>query len=89
MSGIHIISDMDCRNFYNTGHGEYDRNTLKNEYFRDLNKGLPIQKPYNYFSEDDPEREPIMNWKSAGNLIYSNWLNYFVYQKTPYDLNNL
>ena len=89
MSGIHIISDMDCRNFYITGHSEYDRDTLKNEYFRDLNKGLPIQKPYNYFPEDDPEREPIMNWKSAGNLIYSNWLNYFVYQKTPYDLNNL
>lgn len=89
MSGIHIISDMDCRNFYITGHSEYDRDTLKNEYFRDLNKGLPIQKPYNYFPDNDPEREPIMNWKSAGNLIYSNWLNYFVYQKTPYDLNNL
>ena len=89
MSGIHIISDMDCRNFYITGHSEYDRDTLKNEYFRDLNKGLPIQRPYNYFPVNDPEREPIMNWKSAGNLIYSNWLNYFVYQKTPYDLNNL
>ena len=89
MSGIHIISDMDCRNFYITGHGEYDRNTLKNEYIRDLNKGLPIQKPYNYFPDDDPEKEPIMSWKSAGTLIYSNWLNYFVYQKTPYDLNNL
>ena len=89
MSGIHIISDMECRNFYITGHGEYDRDTLKNEYIRDLNKGLPIQKPYNYFPDDDPEREPKMNWKSAANLIYSNWLNYFVYQKTPYDLNNL
>ena len=89
MSGIHIISDMDCRNFYITGHGEYDRDTLKNEYIRDLNKGLPIQKPYNYFPDDDPEREPKMNWKSAANLIYSNWLNYFVYQQTPYDLNNL
>lgn len=89
ISGIHIISDMECRSFFITGHGEYDRNTLKNEYLRDIGKGIDIQIPYNYFPDDDPSKEPIMNWKSAANLIYSNWLNYFVYQKTPYDLNNL
>ncbi len=88
-SGIHIISDMECRSFFITGHGEYDRNTLKNEYIRDINKGIDIDVPYNYFPNDNPEKEPEMNWKSAANIIYSNWLNYFVYQKTPYDLNNL
>ncbi len=88
-AGIHIISDMECRNIFITGHSEYDRDTLAKEYFRDLNKGLPIDKPVNYFPNDDINLVPNMNWKSAGNLIYTNWLNYFVYQKTPYDLNNL
>lgn len=88
-AGVHIISDMDCRNFFITGHSEYDRDTLAKEYFRDLEKGLPIKKPVNYFPNDDINLVPQMNWKSAGNLIFSNWLNYFVYQKTPYDLNNL
>ncbi len=88
-SGIHIISDMECRNIFITGHSEYDRDTLAKEYFRDLNKGLPISKPKNYFPNDDINLVPNMIWKSAGNLIYTNWLNYFVYQKTPYDLNNL
>uniref|UniRef100_UPI0040270AB9 homoserine O-succinyltransferase n=1 Tax=Eubacterium sp. TaxID=142586 RepID=UPI0040270AB9 len=88
-AGVHIISDMDCRNFFITGHSEYDRDTLAKEYFRDLDKGLPIKKPVNYFPNDDIKLVPKMNWKSAGNLIFSNWLNYFVYQKTPYDLNNL
>ncbi|MCI9643099.1 MAG: homoserine O-succinyltransferase [Eubacterium sp.] len=88
-SGIHIISDMECRNIFITGHSEYDRDTLAKEYFRDLNKGLPINKPKNYFPNDDINLVPNMIWKSAGNLIYTNWLNYFVYQKTPYDLNNL
>lgn len=88
-AGVHIISDMDCRNFFITGHSEYDRDTLAKEYFRDKEKGLPIKKPVNYFPNDDINLVPKMNWKSAGNLIFSNWLNYFVYQKTPYDLNNL
>ncbi len=88
-SGIHIISDMECRNIFITGHSEYDRDTLAKEYFRDLEKGLPIKKPINYFPNDDINLVPKMNWKSAGNLIYTNWLNYFVYQKTPYDLNTL
>lgn len=88
-AGVHIISDMECRNIFITGHSEYDRDTLAKEYFRDKGKGLPIKKPFNYFPNDDINLVPKMNWKSAGNIIFSNWLNYFVYQKTPYDLNNL
>lgn len=88
-AGIHIISDMECRNLFVTGHSEYDRDTLAKEYFRDKNKGLDIKKPENYFPNDDINLVPKMNWKSAGNLIYTNWLNYFVYQKTPYDLSTL
>lgn len=88
-AGVHIISDMECRNIFITGHSEYDRDTLAKEYFRDLGKGLPIDKPINYFPNDDINLVPNMSWKSAGNLIFTNWLNYFVYQKTPYDLNNL
>lgn len=88
-AGIHIISDMECRNLFVTGHSEYDRDTLAKEYFRDKNKGIDIKKPENYFPNDDINLVPKMNWKSTGNLIYTNWLNYFVYQKTPYDLNTL
>lgn len=89
ISGIHLLSDMDCRNFYTTGHSEYDRDTLANEYFRDLNKGLPIKIPYNYFPDDDPAQKPLITWRETGNLLFSNWLNYFVYQQTPYDLSTL
>ncbi len=89
MSGVHIISDMDCRQFFITGHSEYDRDTLAKEYFRDKEKGLDIDVPYNYFPNDDDQAVPIMSWKSSANIIFSNWLNYFVYQKTPYDLAQL
>jgi len=89
ISGIHLLSDMGCRNFYTTGHSEYDRNTLANEYLRDLNKGLPIKIPYNYFPDDDPAQKPLITWRETGSLLFSNWLNYFVYQQTPYDLSNL
>ena len=89
MSGVHIISDMDCRQFFITGHSEYDRDTLAKEYFRDKEKGLNIDVPYNYFPNDDDNAVPIMSWKSSANIIFSNWLNYFVYQKTPYDLAQL
>lgn len=88
-AGVHIISDMDCRQFFVTGHSEYDRDTLAKEYFRDKAKGLDIEIPYNYFPNNDERRVPIMNWKSSASLIFSNWLNYFVYQKTPYDLSTL
>ena len=88
-AGIHILSDMDCRNFFITGHSEYDRDTLKNEYMRDVNLGLEIDVPVNYFPDDNPDNTPVVTWRSTANLIFSNWLNYFVYQKTPYDLSNL
>lgn len=89
ISGVHIISDMDCRQFFVTGHSEYDRDTLAKEYFRDKEKGLDIDVPYNYFPNDYDKSVPIMSWKSSANIIFSNWLNYFVYQKTPYDLAQL
>jgi homoserine O-succinyltransferase len=80
---------MACRNFFATGHSEYDRDTLAKEYFRDVNKNLPIKKPYNYFPGDDATKSPNMIWRGAANLIFTNWLNYFVYQQTPYDLSTL
>ncbi|MCH5315624.1 MAG: homoserine O-succinyltransferase [Eubacterium sp.] len=89
IAGVHIISDMDARQFFVTGHSEYDRDTLAKEYFRDKDKGLVIEKPYNYFPDDDEKLVPVMNWKSSASLLFSNWLNYFVYQKTPYDLSTL
>lgn len=89
IAGVHIVSDMDCRQFFVTGHSEYDRDTLAREYFRDKDKGLEIEKPYNYFPDDDENAVPVMSWKSSANLLFTNWLNYFVYQKTPYDLNQL
>ncbi len=88
-AGVHIVADMDCRQFFITGHSEYDRDTLAKEYFRDKEKGLPIDKPFNYFPNDDERLVPKVSWKGTGNLIFNNWLNYFVYQKTPYDLSTL
>lgn len=88
-AGVHIIADMDCRKFFITGHSEYDRDTLAKEYFRDIDKGLEIDMPVNYFPKNDPKAVPKMTWRGTANLIFNNWLNYFVYQKTPYDLNTL
>ncbi len=89
VSGVHLLSDMECRNFFSTGHSEYDADTLATEYFRDKNKGLDIQIPYNYFPCDDSTKKPPITWRSTGILLFTNWLNYFVYQRTPYDLANL
>ena len=89
LAGIHIVADMECRKFFVTGHSEYDRDTLAREYFRDKEKGLDIDIPYNYFPNDDVNATPQMEWKSTANILFNNWLNYFVYQKTPYDLNTL
>ncbi|NMP37189.1 MAG: homoserine O-succinyltransferase [Clostridiales bacterium] len=89
IAGVHLISDMECRNFFATGHSEYDVDTLAKEYFRDKGKGIDIKLPYNYFPEDDPLRTPYMTWRGSASLLFSNWLNYFVYQRTPYDLNTL
>ena len=88
-AGVHLVSDKTQRQFFLFGHWEYDRETLAKEYFRDKEKGLPIQIPYSYFPDDDPENKPIFNWSCSANLLYSNWLNYCIYQKTPYDLNEL
>lgn len=88
-SGIHLVSDLECRNFYATGHSEYDAETLAKEYFRDVDKGLPIKVPFNYFPDDDPTKKPIVTWRNVGTLMFTNWLNYFVYQRTPYDINDI
>ncbi len=88
-SGIHLVSDLECRNFYATGHSEYDADTLAKEYFRDKEKGLDIKIPYNYFPDDDPTKAPVITWRNVGTLMFTNWLNYFVYQRTPYDINDI
>ena len=72
-----------------TGHSEYDANTLRDEYFRDLEKGLKPQIPKHYFPADDPTRRPVARWRSHAYLLFSNWLNYFVYQITPYDIDSI
>jgi len=83
--GVAIVKSIDNKKIFLTGHSEYDRDTLKTEYLRDINKGLDIDKPLNYFINDDINKID-MKWKSTANLIYYNWLNYYVYQVTPYDL---
>lgn len=89
LSGVHIVANKNGRQYFITGHSEYDRDTIANEYFRDLDKGLDIQIPYNYFPDDNPENTPVFSWRCTANLMFSNWLNYCVYQKTPFDLDEL
>ena len=89
MAGVFAVKSSDNRRFFITGHPEYDADTLAKEYFRDVNKGLDIQIPYNYFPDNDPANDPQVCWRSAAQLFYSNWLNYYVYQTTPYDLHTL
>lgn len=82
-----IAKSRDSRQFFVTCHAEYDHNTLALEYFRDMEKGLTtVDLPVNYFPDDDPAKEPLVSWRSTGQLLYSNWLNYYVYQSTPYDI---
>ena len=88
-AGVAIVCSKNGREFYILGHAEYDRDTLAREYFRDVNKGLDIKVPKHYFPDDNPCASPPMNWKSYASLFYSNWLNYYVYQQTPYDLEDL
>ncbi len=85
-AGVYAVMTKGGRQIFITGHSEYDPETLKNEYLRDKNLGLPIAVPKNYFPNDDDTQEPIVRWRGHGNLLYSNWLNYFVYQTTPYDI---
>lgn len=89
VSGVFAVADLNGRKIFLTGHLEYDPMTLKTEYMRDIRKGLEIDKPYNYFIDDDPAKFPIVKWRSSANLLFSNWLNYYVYQETPFDLNQL
>ncbi len=89
LSGIYIVADKSGRQFFITGHSEYDKNTLSDEYFRDKKKGLDITLPYNYFPDDDENKTPKNIWSGTANLMYSNWLNYCVYQQTPFSLDNI
>lgn len=88
-AGVSVVCSKTGRQVFVTGHAEYDRETLANEYFRDKNKGLDPKIPYSYFPEDDASQTPPMVWRSNATLLYTNWLNYFVYQATPYDLREL
>ncbi len=88
-SGVNMVMTYDGRQFFITGHSEYSRYTLDTEYKRDLKKKLPIEIPVNYYPENDPSKEPIMRWRGHANLLISNWLNYYVYQMTPFNLDYL
>ena len=88
-AGIAILSSRGGREFYLTGHSEYNPFTLHDEYVRDLEKGSEIDVPKNYYLNDDPSQDPIVRWTSHANLLFNNWLNYFVYQETPFDLHDL
>ena len=88
-AGVYAVMSKEGRQIFITGHSEYDPLTLKSEYDRDKNLGLPIKPPANYFPNDDDTKEPIVRWRSSANLLFSNWLNYFVYQTTPYDLKSI
>ena len=88
-AGVFAVKTQDSRRFYIMGHPEYDPDTLAREYWRDVDKGISIDVPANYFPQDDPTRPPIVRWRSAGQLLYTNWLNYYVYQTTPYDISQI
>jgi len=85
-AGVYALMNKAGRQIFITGHSEYDPDTLEKEYLRDKEQGLPIHVPENYYPNDDDTKEPIVRWRGHGNLLYSNWLNYFVYQTTPYDI---
>ncbi len=88
-AGAYLIASRDGKHVFVTGHCEYDADTLKNEYERDRAKGMDMPVPRHYFPDDDPSREPMVTWRSHANLLFANWLNYYVYQETPYDLGAL
>ncbi len=88
-AGVSIVCSKDGREFYVLGHAEYDRDTLAKEYARDVAKGMDIKMPENYFPNNDSTQTPPMEWRSYATLLYTNWLNYYVYQQTPYDLEDL
>ena len=88
-AGVYAVSSKKGKQIFITGHSEYDADTLKGEYLRDLSQGKPIEIPKNYFPGDNPKKTPLVSWRAHANLLFSNWLNYFVYQTTPYDINNI
>ena len=88
-SGVYLAASKNGRQVFATGHSEYDRESLEDEYIRDINKGMDIDPPKNYYKDDDPDKEIIMRWRSHANLLFVNWLNYYVYQETPFDLSKL
>lgn len=88
-AGVYIVANLKDNEFFITGHAEYDPYSLKMEYDRDIKAGMDMHIPINYYPDDDPTKEPIVRWRSVANLLFSNWLNYYVYQQTPYDIDNL
>lgn len=88
-AGVYIVANRKEREFYITGHAEYDPYSLKSEYDRDVKAGMDIDIPQNYYPDDDPTKEPVVRWRSVANLLFANWLNYYVYQETPYDIDNM
>lgn len=88
-AGVYLVSSKGGKRIFVTGHAEYDADTLAGEYFRDIEKGFEIDVPKNYFKNDNPKNKPVNSWRSTANLLFSNWLNYHVYQTTPYDINDI
>ena len=88
-AGVYIAASSDKKQIFITGHSEYDSDTLAKEYFRDIENGMSMDIPKNYFTDDDPAKPPIVRWRAHANLLFSNWLNYYVYQATPYDINDI
>lgn len=88
-AGVYIVISKDKRRIFVTGHSEYDPLTLKEEYFRDIKKGMNPQIPKNYFPDNDPQKDPVVCWRSHAHLLFSNWLNYYVYQATPFDIEDI
>ena len=88
-SGLYIVRDKSTRRLFIFNHSEYEADSLKNEYDRDVNKNLPIEVPENYFPDNDPNRQPVLSWRAHSYLLYNNWINYYVYQSTPFDFNKI
>ena len=88
-AGVYAVKTQDGRQVFLMGHAEYDRDTLKREYLRDVAANVPIHVPEHYFPGDDPEKTPLVTWRSCAHLLYGNWLNYFVYQTVPYDITRI